>query len=254
MTILADLYDVEQRARMQALFSGVWGVASVVGPPVGGFITEQWSWRWVFYINIPFGLAAAAIIGFALREPRRPARPSIDYAGAALLTASMTFLMLALFEAHSARSLLEPWRLAAFAAAVAAALGFVRAERRAREPIVPLGCCAIASSRWRRVRLPGRRGDVRRDLVRSPVRPGRDGDRRRRSRGQPHPADAGLGLVFGDRGRLLLRVGYRPTVHGRPGRHDGRLPAPVTARPRHLPRASSTATSSSSAPGWASRC
>jgi EmrB/QacA subfamily drug resistance transporter len=138
MTILADLYELAQRARVQALFSGVWGVASVIGPPVGGFITEHWSWRWVFYINVPFGLAAAAIIGLALREPRRHGRPSIDVLGATFLTVSMTCLMLALFEARTAASLLSPWRLLAFAGTVAGGLAFVRAERRAREPIVPL--------------------------------------------------------------------------------------------------------------------
>src|SRR6185436_15617740 len=142
MTILADLYDLEQRARVQALFSGVWGVASVIGPPVGGFITENWSWRWVFYLNIPFGLGAAAIIGFALRERRRPGRPAIDYAGAALLTLSMSFLMLALFEARTVASLRQPWRLLAFAAAMAGSVLFVRAERRAAEPIVPLALLA----------------------------------------------------------------------------------------------------------------
>jgi EmrB/QacA subfamily drug resistance transporter len=138
MTILADLYELAQRARVQALFSGVWGVASVIGPPVGGFITEQWSWRWVFYLNIPFGLAAAAIIGFALRERRRAGRPSIDYAGATFLTLGMSFLMLALFEAHTVASLLAPARLLAFAAAVVCGFAFARAERRAVEPIVPL--------------------------------------------------------------------------------------------------------------------
>src|SRR5688572_15171829 len=130
MTILADLYDVAQRARVQALFSGVWGLASVVGPPVGGFITDQWSWRWVFYLNIPFGLGAAAIIGLALREPRRHGRPTIDYAGAALLTSSMTFLMLALFDAKTPGALAAPWRLLAFAAAAATGFAFVRAEKR----------------------------------------------------------------------------------------------------------------------------
>jgi EmrB/QacA subfamily drug resistance transporter len=138
LTILADLFDLERRARVQGLFSGVWGVASVVGPPVGGFITEHWSWRWVFYLNLPIGLAAAVIIGLALREPRRQAKPSIDYAGAALLTCAMTLLMLALFDARSARSLLSPGRLAALLGAAAAAVAFLRAERRAREPILPL--------------------------------------------------------------------------------------------------------------------
>jgi MFS family permease len=65
MTIIGDIFTLEERAKMQGLFSGVWGVSSVFGPLVGGFITDQLSWRWVFLINIPVGIAAAAIIGFA---------------------------------------------------------------------------------------------------------------------------------------------------------------------------------------------
>ncbi|PYU93437.1 MAG: MFS transporter, partial [Acidobacteria bacterium] len=61
MTISGDIYTVAERARIQGLFSGVWGLASIIGPLAGGFITDQLSWRWVFYINIPFGLAAAAV-------------------------------------------------------------------------------------------------------------------------------------------------------------------------------------------------
>src|SRR5687767_7714618 len=63
MTIIGDVYTLEERTRMQAYFSGVWGFASVVGPVVGGFITDQLSWRWVFYLNVPFGLAAALVMG-----------------------------------------------------------------------------------------------------------------------------------------------------------------------------------------------
>src|ERR671912_2222096 len=98
MTIIGDIYTVAERARVQALFSGVWGLSSVIGPVVGGFITDQLSWRWVFYINLPVGLAAALIIGLALKEPKRTVRPAIDYAGAALLMAAITLLMLALVE------------------------------------------------------------------------------------------------------------------------------------------------------------
>ena len=101
MTIVGDVYTVEERAKMQAVFSGVWGLSSVVGPVVGGFITDQWTWRWVFYINVPFGLAAAVIMQLALKEPKRRGRPSIDYAGAALLMAAITLLMLALVEGGS---------------------------------------------------------------------------------------------------------------------------------------------------------
>ena len=57
MTIIGELYTLAERARTQALFSGVWGVASIAGPLVGGYITDALSWRWVFYLNLPFGLA-----------------------------------------------------------------------------------------------------------------------------------------------------------------------------------------------------
>jgi EmrB/QacA subfamily drug resistance transporter len=140
LTIIGDVYTVEERARMQALFSGVWGLSSVVGPIVGGFITDQLSWRWVFYINVPFGIVAAVIMQLSLKEPKRRGRPSIDYAGAGLLMASITLLMLALVEGGAT--------LRAFAStrnlgllAVAGLLGalFIYVERRARDPIVPLG-------------------------------------------------------------------------------------------------------------------
>jgi EmrB/QacA subfamily drug resistance transporter len=138
MTIIGDIFTLEERARMQAFFSGVWGLASVIGPVVGGFITDQLSWRWVFYINLPVGLAAALIIGLALKEPRRTKRPVIDYAGGALLMAAITLLMLALVEGGtSLATLLAPANLALFAGAVALIAIFAWVERRAADPIVP---------------------------------------------------------------------------------------------------------------------
>lgn len=138
MTIIGDVYTVEERARMQAYFSGVWGLASVVGPVAGGFITDNLNWRWVFYINIPFGLAAALVIGLALREPRRQERPAIDYAGAALLMAAITLLMLALVEGGgSVAALTSARNLALLGGAALLAALFVWAELCARDPIVP---------------------------------------------------------------------------------------------------------------------
>jgi EmrB/QacA subfamily drug resistance transporter len=138
LTIIGDIYTLAERARIQALFSGVWGLASVVGPVVGGFITDQLSWRWVFYLNLPFGLAAAFIIGVALKEPRRQERPAIDYAGAATLMAAITLLMLALVEGGTGLATLTSTRnLALFAGAIALAVLFVWIERRAADPIVP---------------------------------------------------------------------------------------------------------------------
>ncbi len=138
MTIIGDIFTVAERARMQAYFSGVWGFSSVIGPVLGGFITDQWSWRWVFYINFPVGLVAALIIGLALKEPVRRERPSIDYAGAALLMAAITLLMLALVEGGASLStLLSARNLALFAAAAILSVCFVWVERRAADPLIP---------------------------------------------------------------------------------------------------------------------
>ncbi|HEX8354786.1 MAG TPA: MDR family MFS transporter [Pyrinomonadaceae bacterium] len=140
MTIIGDVYTVEERARMQAFFSGVWGISSVVGPVVGGFITDQLSWRWVFYINVPFGILAAIIMQLALKEPKRSERPSIDYAGAALLMASITLLMLGLVEGGATlREFASPRNVALVASAAALGALFLYVERRAQDPIVPLG-------------------------------------------------------------------------------------------------------------------
>ena len=72
MTIIGELYTLEERGRTQALFTGVWGLASIAGPLVGGYITDALSWRWVFYINLPFGLLALLVIALAY-PPRRQA-------------------------------------------------------------------------------------------------------------------------------------------------------------------------------------
>jgi EmrB/QacA subfamily drug resistance transporter len=139
MTIIGDVYTVGERARMQAFFSGVWGISSVVGPVVGGFITDQLSWRWVFYINVPFGILAAVIMQLSLKEPRRHGRPSIDYAGALLLMASITLLMLALVEGGATlREFASARNVSLLVAAGLLGALFIHVERRARDPIVPL--------------------------------------------------------------------------------------------------------------------
>jgi EmrB/QacA subfamily drug resistance transporter len=138
MTIIGDIFTLKERAKMQAYFSGVWGLSSVIGPIVGGFITDQLSWRWVFYINLPIGLAAAFIIGTALKEPKHHERPTIDYAGAGLLMASITLLMLALVEGGTTlETLFAPQNLIFIGGAILLALAFVWVERRAADPIIP---------------------------------------------------------------------------------------------------------------------
>ena len=124
---------------MQGLLSGVWGVASIVGPLTGGYVTELFSWRWVFYLNIPFGIAAAVAVGFALRDRTTDERYPIDYAGAALLMTSVTLLVLALSGSGlDAGAGSAPWVVPAYVGAVGFGMLLVRVERRAVEPMVPL--------------------------------------------------------------------------------------------------------------------
>jgi drug resistance transporter, EmrB/QacA subfamily len=137
MTITGDIYTLRERANMQGLFSGVWGLASILGPLAGGFITDHWSWRWVFYINIPFGLAAAIVVGFTLIEPKRTEHPVIDYAGATYLTIAVTLLLIALVESGEPRVWALPWMWLLIIGTVVFSYMFARAERRAKEPIVP---------------------------------------------------------------------------------------------------------------------
>jgi EmrB/QacA subfamily drug resistance transporter len=138
MTINGDIYTLRERTRMQGLFSGVWGLASILGPLAGGFITDHISWRWVFYINIPFGLAAAVVVGIALVEPKQNARPVIDYAGAAWLTVSITLLLLVLVESGDPAVWRNPITLAAVVGILVSGWLFFWTEKKAVEPIVPL--------------------------------------------------------------------------------------------------------------------
>ena len=137
MTINGDLYTLRERTRMQGLFSGVWGLASILGPLAGGFITDNISWRWVFYINLPFGLAAAAVVGIALVEPKQHLRPVIDYAGAVWLTIAISLLLLVLVESGEPAIWRSPLTLVAVVGIFISTFLFARTEKRAIEPIVP---------------------------------------------------------------------------------------------------------------------
>lgn len=138
LTIIGDIYSLAERSRMQGLFSGVWGVASLIGPLVGGLITEHISWRWVFYINVPFGLAAAAIIGLTLKEPPIAKQARLDTRGIISFAASMTLLLLAMMKGGRGESWSSPVILGMFAASAVAMASFIVWERTAQEPIIPL--------------------------------------------------------------------------------------------------------------------
>jgi EmrB/QacA subfamily drug resistance transporter len=133
--IIGDLFTFEQRARMQGVFSGVWGVSSVIGPLLGGFLVDQVSWHWVFFVNVVPGLLALSLVWRAwVDRPRaaRAARPAVDYAGAVLLTVSVVMLLLGLFEFGTPLG----WALIGAALALFALLAWI--ERRAADPVLPL--------------------------------------------------------------------------------------------------------------------
>jgi len=133
-TIIGQLFSLEQRARMQGLFSGIWGVSAIIGPLIGGFLVDQISWHWVFYINVIPGVLACALVWMAWKEPARVAgqRVDIDFLGGGLLTLGGLSLLLGLNELGTP---LGWWCLAAAACLLT---GLVWAEKRAPDPILPL--------------------------------------------------------------------------------------------------------------------
>jgi EmrB/QacA subfamily drug resistance transporter len=138
MTIVADLFGLERRAKMQGYISGMWGLASLVGPLIGGFLTDYVSWRWVFYINVPFGAIAIALIATALRGGSTQARrPVIDYRGLVLFTGGISLLLYGV-SVGGMRGFDAAGALVPIAVAAVALVAFVVVERRAAEPIVPL--------------------------------------------------------------------------------------------------------------------
>jgi EmrB/QacA subfamily drug resistance transporter len=132
-TILGDVYPLEQRARITGLFSSTWGVAGLLGPGIGGFLTEHVSWRLVFYVNLPLCILSILLTASFLHEHIQHRRHSIDYIGALTLSASVTLLLLALQTTDNVAQQIVLYALAAVLVPV-----FIWQERRAPEPMIPL--------------------------------------------------------------------------------------------------------------------
>lgn len=137
-TVIADVVAPRERGRYQAYISSVFVLASVAGPVLGGFLTEHASWRWIFYVNLPIGIAAYVMTGRPLDRLPPPTRnPRIDVPGAVLVAGSVTCLLLALLSGGTEAPWLS-WRiLGLLAAGLALGAAFAIRELRAPEPIIP---------------------------------------------------------------------------------------------------------------------
>jgi len=137
-TVIGDLFPPDQRGRLAGVFGGVFGLASIVGPTMGGFITDHFSWRWVFYVNVPVGIIAVFVVLVGLPYVRSKASwRDIDFFGAATLAAGVVPLLIGLsITRDHAWTSPEVMGLLAVAAVMLAAFIFV--EARVEHPIVPL--------------------------------------------------------------------------------------------------------------------
>src|SRR5437870_5179005 len=141
IAIVGDLFTPRERGKWQGVTGGVWGISAIIGPTLGGWITQNTSWRWVFYVNLPVGLAAMLVLIFLMPALRTTGKQvSIDYVGAALLILGTVPLLLGFSWAGSQYDWLSPQILGLFAVSLVASTAFIiyeaRLERLGGQPII----------------------------------------------------------------------------------------------------------------------
>ena len=137
LTVSGDLYSLKERAKIQGLFSGVWGVASLVGPLIGAWMTMTLGWRSIFTINIPLGILAFVLVATKMIESRATLPDPLDVAGAASLGVGVTALLFAVLHGAGSGTVGLPARLALFAAAALSLGLFARLQLRREHPLIP---------------------------------------------------------------------------------------------------------------------
>ena len=137
--IVGVLFPAEERAKMQGIISGIWGVASVLGPLAGGIIVEHWHWRWAFFVNLPITAVAIALIVVGLKESGRERRAhKLDVAGMLTLFAALLLLFYALSHSAHSNQALDGALAGLIVLALLFLVIFYLIERRSAEPIIPL--------------------------------------------------------------------------------------------------------------------
>ena len=136
--VIGDIVPPRERGRYQGIFGGVFGLASVAGPLLGGFIVEHWSWHWIFYVNVPVGLLALVVLAITLPRTQGAGKPVIDYLGTGLLAAGLSAIVLVTSLGGTTWEWASTETYFTAAIGIVALVGFVLVERRAPEPVLPL--------------------------------------------------------------------------------------------------------------------
>ncbi|MGW4731521.1 MDR family MFS transporter [Streptomyces shenzhenensis] len=138
MAIIGDLVPPRERGKYQGMMAGVMALAMIGGPLVGGTITDNWGWRWAFYINLPLGVIALAAVSAVLHLPKKRTKTRIDYLGAALLTVGITAIVLVTTWGGTEYAWTSARIMELCAIGIVSLIAFVIWQTKAAEPVLPL--------------------------------------------------------------------------------------------------------------------
>lgn len=137
-TIAGDIYTIQERAKIQGWLSSVWGISAILGPTIGGALADYASWRWIFFINIPFGIISILLLLKYLNEGKTFKKPKIDWAGAIAMLITSTIIMFTLLQSGQSWPWFSLTTLGLITLIVVLIYVTIRIERKAPEPILPI--------------------------------------------------------------------------------------------------------------------